>query len=68
MKPYTQATPTIEADHKKIRDVAGIVTQDCFNDEEKAIKLFYFVRDMIKYNVYMISVFIDDFLLRQGHD
>jgi transglutaminase-like putative cysteine protease len=61
MEPYLQATPTIEADHKKIRDVAGIVTRGCSNNEEKAVKLFYFVRDTIKYNVYMISVFIDDF-------
>ena len=61
MEVYLQATPTIETDHKKIRDAARIVTRGCSNNEEKAVKLFYFVRDNIKYNVYMISVFIDDF-------
>jgi len=61
MELYLQATPTIDSDHKEIRDTAHIVTQGCSNNEEKAVKLFYFVRDSIKYNVYMISVFIDDF-------
>jgi len=37
------------------------LTGGCSSDEEKAVKLFYFVRDSIPYNVYMISVFIEDF-------
>jgi len=61
MELYIRATPTIDADHEKIRETARIVTSGCVSDEEKAVKLFYFVRDSIKYNIYMISVFIDDF-------
>lgn len=61
MGHYLRATLTIEADHKKIIETATNVTRGCVSDEEKAIRLFYFVRDSIKYNIYMISVFIEDF-------
>jgi len=40
---------------------ADEITKGCINQEEKAVKLFYFVRDSITYNIYMISVFIEDF-------
>ena len=37
------------------------VTDTCESDTEKAVKLFYFVRDSIRYNLFMISVFEEDF-------
>ena len=61
MEHYLRASPTIEADHKKIIETATNVTRGCTSDEEKAVGLFYFVRDSIRYNIYMISVFIEDF-------
>ena len=61
MGHYLRATSTIEADHKKIIETATSVTRGCASDEEKAVALFYFVRDSIRYNIYMISVFIEDF-------
>ena len=61
MGHYLQSTPTIDADHKKIIETVTNVTRGCTSDEEKTIGLFYFVRDSIKYNIYMISVFIEDF-------
>jgi transglutaminase-like putative cysteine protease len=61
MELYLKATPTIEAAHERIIGAARDVTSGCSNDEEKAVKLFYFVRDSIRYNIYMISVFIEDF-------
>ena len=61
MELYLRATSTIDADHKKIIETARIVTNGCSSDEDKAVKLFYFVRDSIGYNVFMISVFIEDF-------
>ena len=61
MGQYLRATFTIEAEHEKIIETATKVTRGCSNDEEKAIKIFYFVRDSIRYNIYMISVFIEDF-------
>jgi len=61
MGQYLRATSTIEAEHEKIIETATKVTRGCVSDEEKAVALFYFVRDSIRYNIYMISVFIEDF-------
>jgi len=61
MKIYLKPTFTIESDHKKIIETARNLTRDCLSNKDKAVKLFYFVRDSIPYNIYMISVFIEDF-------
>ena len=61
MGHYLRATSTIEAEHEKIIETVTSVTRGCVSDEEKAVGLFYFVRDSIRYNIYMISVFIEDF-------
>jgi transglutaminase-like putative cysteine protease len=61
MNIYLQPTFTIDADNETIAEKAQNLTADCTTDEEKAIKLFYFVRDSIRYNLFMISVFIEDF-------
>ena len=61
MELYLRATPTIDADHGEIIETARRVTNKCSSDEQRAVKLFYFVRDKIRYNAYMISVFIEDF-------
>ena len=61
MKIYLKDTPTIDVQNKSIAEKAQEITKDCTNEEEKAVGLFYFVRDSIPYNIYMISVFIEDF-------
>ncbi|MBW1691101.1 MAG: transglutaminase family protein [Deltaproteobacteria bacterium] len=61
MERYLRATPTIDADHETIIETATRLTRRCSSDQQKAVKLFYFVRDKIKYNIYMVSVFIEDF-------
>jgi transglutaminase-like putative cysteine protease len=61
MEVYLRPTFTIDSDHERIVETAEKLTDACSSDEEKAVKLFYFVRDSIPYNVYMISVFIEDF-------
>jgi len=61
MGQYLRASPTIEADHDMIIETSRSLTRDCSSNIEKTVKLFYFVRDSIKYNIYMISVFIEDF-------
>jgi len=61
MGQYLKATSTIDAEHEKIIETTTKVTHGCASDEEKAVALFYFVRDSIRYNIYMISVFIEDF-------
>lgn len=61
MEIYLKPTFTIESDNKNIIETSKRLTRNCSSDEEKAVKLFYFVRDSIPYNLYMISVFIEDF-------
>jgi len=61
MEIYLKPTACIDADHPEIIETARSLTAGCPNDTEKAVKLFYFVRDSIRYNIYMISVFEEDF-------
>jgi transglutaminase-like putative cysteine protease len=58
---YLKPTFAIESDHEQIIKTALEVTSGCTSNEEKAVALFYFVRDSILYNLYMISLFIEDF-------
>jgi transglutaminase-like putative cysteine protease len=58
---YLKPTEAIDSEHETIRKVAKELTSNCVNEAEKAVKLFYFVRDSISYNVYMISVYLEDF-------
>jgi len=58
---YLRPTRTIEADHETITARAAELTGPGGSDAEKAVRLFYFVRDAIRYNLYMNSVFIEDF-------
>ncbi len=61
LEKYLTPTFTIDSDHKKILETAKDLTAGCSSNEEKTVKLFYFVRDSIPYNLYMISLFIEDF-------
>lgn len=58
---YLKSTEAIDSNNEAIQEVAEELTSGCPSDVEKAIKLFYFVRDSIKYNIYMISMYLDDF-------
>jgi transglutaminase-like putative cysteine protease len=59
---YLDPTDTIDSKSEPIVRTAGQLTAGCSTDSEKAVKLFYFVRDSIPYNVYMISMFREDFV------
>jgi transglutaminase-like putative cysteine protease len=61
MSEYLKATAAIEADHPLIKAKAAELTAGVAPDREKAVQLFYFVRDRIPYNLYMISMHPDDF-------
>ena len=61
MEIYLRPTFTIDSAHQGIIETARDLVRGCSNDQEKAVSLFYFVRDSIRYNLYMISVFIEDF-------
>jgi len=65
MELYLRPTLTINADHEGIVTTVNEVTAGCTTDAETATALFYFVRDSIRYNIYMISAAIDDFRASQ---
>ena len=53
---YLEPTSTLDSDNEKIIETARAMTRNCSGTPEKAVKLFYFVRDSIAYNLYMISL------------
>ena len=59
---YLASTDTIDAVSPAIREKVTELTRGCTDDAEKAVRLFYFVRDEIPYNIYMISMFREDFV------
>lgn len=61
MEIYLRPTETIDCDNGAIREKAQKLTGGLATEWEKARALFYFVRDEIHYNVYMLSTFIEDF-------
>ncbi|MHA1805733.1 MAG: transglutaminase-like domain-containing protein [Promethearchaeota archaeon] len=48
---YLKPTYFFDIENKKLRNKAQELTADLKSEKEKAIKLFYFVRDEIKYNM-----------------
>jgi len=71
MERWLQATPTFNCDSEAIRDLAHDITRDHQQDAQKAISLFYFVRDKIKYNLYSpldaIKYYQASETLKRGH-
>ncbi len=61
MAAFLQPTKVIESDHPAVVACAERVTAGCGSDKDKIVKLFYFVRDAIKYNLFMISACEEDF-------
>jgi hypothetical protein len=52
MEKYLRCTEVIDCDSPVIKKKAIVLTKGLKTDKEKAIALFYFVRDNIKYNPY----------------
>lgn len=53
MEEYLQPTPYFDFQHPKIQALAAKVTGK--NDREKAVSIYYLVRDAIKYNPYTLQ-------------
>ncbi|MBM3165867.1 MAG: transglutaminase domain-containing protein [Chloroflexi bacterium] len=53
MERFLMPTPAIDCDHPSIIEKARALTAGKDNNVDKAISLFYFVRDEIKYNMYV---------------
>ena len=62
MENFLKATAEIDSDNRSIIETAERLIRECSSDAEKAVKLFYFVRDSVRYNLFMISVFKEDFV------
>ncbi|MFX1312747.1 MAG: transglutaminase family protein [Promethearchaeota archaeon] len=52
MKEYLKPTEFFDFDKKKVSDKAFKIINGVSSEKEKAIALFYWVRDQIKYNMY----------------
>jgi len=61
MDVYLRPTDVIDSDHERIAATANGIVRGCSDDAARAVALFHFVRDSIHYNVFMISVFEEDF-------
>jgi len=61
MEEYLRSTPTIDCDHESVREKAQNVTESQQQVVDKAKSLFYFVRDEIRYNPYLLSAHIEDY-------
>jgi len=55
MEKYLQPTYFLDADSETVQDLFQSLTSDKKTDKDKAIALFYWVRDKIPYDVYSLS-------------
>ncbi|NOX32230.1 MAG: transglutaminase family protein [Deltaproteobacteria bacterium] len=55
MEKYLNHTYYIDSDHPKVFEFARLNCEQCVTDIEKAIRLYYSVRDGIRYNPYSIE-------------
>ena len=66
-----RSTAVIDCDSQSIKEKAQSVIQGLQNDREKAIALFYYVRDEIKHNPYASHEVLEDYrasyTLERGH-
>ena len=60
MERYLNCTETIDCDSEAIKKQARIVTEGLTTDKEKAVALYYFVRDEIKHNPYAPAASAED--------
>jgi transglutaminase-like putative cysteine protease len=62
LETYIRPTAAVDCDHEAVRRVALELTSPFSDEPGKVQALFYFVRDRIHYNVYMISTKFEDFV------
>ncbi len=58
---FLRATGFIDSENDEIRRVAREICEGASTPEQRAVRLFTFVRDEIRYNAYMISTHPEDF-------
>jgi transglutaminase-like putative cysteine protease len=57
MEKYLESTYFIDSDSELVRNTASRITYNSADNIEKAISLFYWTRDAIKYDAYSLSSF-----------
>ena len=62
LQDYLQPSTCIDSDHPRIVELAQSLTQAERSDLSKAVALYYWVRDMIRYNPYALGTTIQDYL------
>lgn len=58
---YLRSTPCINADHTSVTDIARMTVAGLDSHPDKAIALFYWVRDSIRYNPYAFEPALTSF-------
>ena len=56
---FITSTPTIEADHSEVKSFASLHAGECASEIERAVRLFYAVRDSVRYDPYRIDLTTD---------
>ena len=71
MKRYMQPTSTIDYDNPVVSEFAGEITRGCADEREQAVRLYYAVRDGIRYDPYHIHLSVEGLrastTLQAGH-
>ncbi|MGD8562898.1 MAG: transglutaminase-like domain-containing protein [Desulfarculaceae bacterium] len=62
LEVFLEPAPGIQCDHQKVRDLARQVAKGASDDVEAARSLFYFVRDTVRYSVYVPFERLEDYL------
>lgn len=55
LEVYLKETYLIDSDNPAVKKAAGEICSNSPTQNEKAVKIFYFVRDVINYNMYAVS-------------
>jgi transglutaminase-like putative cysteine protease len=58
---YLRSTATIDSDSEPIRRQARALTEGLDTDRDKAVALFYYVRDQIRHNPYARGLLLEDY-------
>lgn len=59
MSRHLQPTPTIQSDHPSVISFATDVAGEAASDRERAVGLFYAVRDEIRYDPYTVDLSVE---------
>jgi len=57
---FIASTPTIEADHPEVKRFASLHAREHASEIERAVRLFYAVRDSVRYDPYRIDLTTDE--------